>query len=434
MRRGSRRLPIQPEERARFGVIAALLAVCALVQECNEIVATSGLVSRAGSANLLWAWTLDALLAAGGACVYALVVDRIDRVTLAARLLLGFGLGYGALFALFWSHVPARVCYGALLVLNNQQAYLAVVLIWTLAKDVFSLGQGARLFGLLGSITLGGSLLGNLLATAAGHWRPQSAPLLLVGNGALTLGCALLVLRSRTLLTALRQEQTAEPWTEGLAGSLRYVWRERSLRYFSCTTLTTGASWTILTYLLLSRLAESTHAAHAPGAFQTAYGLFTFARPAMQAVIQALFAGRLIRRVGLRYLFVVTPLTLLIGLTLASCFAGLAPVVIGMYLLYAVFGVEEPAGHVFLTQVPEGLRGRVSALSEGCFAPAGYVLGCLLIVLAQHLSTAVPLALPSEHAISLALAVICTASGLWAAYQLRHLAGATPPGEACGTL
>ncbi len=412
---------VLPAERARFAVIAALLAACALVQECNEIVATSGLVSRSGSSNLLGAWTLDALLAAAGSCVYALAADRTDRVSLAIRLLTGFATGYGLLFLLFPAHAPAWACYGGLLVLNNQQAYLAVVLIWTLAKDLFTVAQAARLFGLLGSVTLAGSLLGNLIATATGHWRPQWTPLLLLLNGALTLGCAALVARCRGHLTAPRQTVGAERWTEGLSGSLRYVWRERSLRYLSLSTLTTGAVWTIMTYHLLTRLAEGVHGDHAPGSLQTAYGLFTLARPMMQAVIQAMIAGRLIHKIGFQRIFMLTPVTLLIGLGLMWCLPGISPIAIGLYLLYAVFGIEEPAGHAFLAQTPERLRGRVSALLEGCCAPAGYILGCLLVVLAQALAGSLPTFHNSGSAFSLLLATLGATLGLWASRQLsRH--------------
>src|SRR5579871_6368730 len=118
--------PLTPSASKRFAVIAILLAICALVQECNEIVATSGLVSRGGPSDLLGAWILDAVLAAGGSCAYALIVDRTDRVRLAFRLLKGFGGGYLLLYALFAGHGPGWACYGGLLVLNNQHAYLAV--------------------------------------------------------------------------------------------------------------------------------------------------------------------------------------------------------------------------------------------------------------------------------------------------------------------
>ena len=109
---------------------------------------------------------------------------------------------------------------------------------------------------------------------------------------------------------------------------------------------------------------------------------------------------------------------LLVGLGLMSVSPGLAPAVIGLYLLYAVFGVEEPAGHAFLAQVPTDLRGRVSALMEGCFAPAGYVLGCLLILLSEHLSAGLSFPGDSARAFSLALAVLSAALGLWAAGRL----------------
>ncbi|HLK55690.1 MAG TPA: MFS transporter [Chthonomonadaceae bacterium] len=417
-------------ERARFVLIATLLGCCALVQECNEIVATSGLVSQAASSSLIQAWTLDALLAAFGSCIYAMRVDRMDRVTLAVRLLSVFGLSYGLLYLLFLVHAPGWARYGSLLVLNNQQAYLAVVLIWTLAKDVFSVGQATRLFGLLGSVTLIGSLLGNLIATAAGHWKPEAVPLLLLLNGGLTLLCAWLIVRYRGVLTAPKQPVAVEiEAPRGLSAALGYIWRERTLRYLSLATISTGAVWTIMTYHLLTRLAEITQVgAHAPGSLQTAYGLFTLARPVMQAVIQAALAGILIRRIGFRHIFLLTPITLLIGLALMACFGGIAAAAVALYLLYAIFGVEEPAAHAFLAQTPQELRGRVGALIEGFFAPAGYIAGAGLIVLSQRLSIHVASFHASENAFRLVLALLSALLGLWASRKLSgHVSAFTAP-------
>lgn len=411
---------IRPEERRRFLLLALLLAACALVQECGDIVATSGLVSGYGSSSVLWVWTLDAVLAAGGSLIYALVVDRMDRVTLAVRLLYVFGIGYLLLFGLFCLKAPSFLTHGGLLVLNNQQTYLAVVLIWTLAKDVFTVQQAARLFGLLGSTTLIGSLLGNLIATAAGHWRPEVTPLLLPVSAGLTLGCGALIAGNRSQLAVPRQTVEAEVWIRGLSVCLRYLWQERAYRYLGLATLTTGVVWTMMTFQLLSRLADAVHANPHPGALQSAYGLFTLARPIVQAVIQAAFAGWLVGRIGFQRIFALTPLTLLLGVALMAFSPGVASVAIGLYLLYIVFGVEEPAAHAFLTQVPDHLRGRISALIEGCLAPAGYVIGCLAVALTQAFSTSTAGSAPLLRASMLLLALLFVATGLWAARQLYH--------------
>jgi MFS family permease len=137
-------------------------------------------------------------------------------------------------------------------------------------------------------------------------------------------------------------------------------------------------------------------------------------------LIQATLAGKLIARIGFRHNFMLTPITLLIGLGLMACFHGIAPIAVGLYLLDAVFDIEEPAGHAFLAQTPPDLRRRVSALLEGCFAPAGYILGCLLIVLSRSLAGFLPTFHAASHAFSLLLATIGAVVGLWASLQLSR--------------
>jgi hypothetical protein len=95
-----------PGERARFVTLGLLLFINSLVQESNEVVATSGFVSNVGVKQVPWLWTVEYLLVILVSGAYSLVVDRTKRERLTIALSLVFSLLYSLLYVLFVREVP----------------------------------------------------------------------------------------------------------------------------------------------------------------------------------------------------------------------------------------------------------------------------------------------------------------------------------------
>src|SRR5262245_25132191 len=151
-------------ERVRFITMALLFFANAVVETSNEVVATSGFISKLGASQILWLWSADMLIIILASSAYALIVDRMNRRKLGIALFAGFGFGYVVVFALFAFGAPDSVTYTTLKLMNSQQANLLPLVIAALATDIFSVSESKRLFGLLGAAAIVGELAGNGLS------------------------------------------------------------------------------------------------------------------------------------------------------------------------------------------------------------------------------------------------------------------------------
>ena len=125
----SRILPVLPAERSRALTLALLLFINSLILESNEVVATSGFVSRVGPEQILWVWAVALLAGMISSGAYSLVVDRTRRERLATAVFLGFAVLYVALYGLFRLGAPDSVSYPLLTMVNEQQWLLLPMLL-----------------------------------------------------------------------------------------------------------------------------------------------------------------------------------------------------------------------------------------------------------------------------------------------------------------
>ncbi|MFP4323972.1 MAG: hypothetical protein ACLFTK_16075, partial [Anaerolineales bacterium] len=94
-------LNVKPEEWRLILPLIILLSTNSLVFELADVVATAGFISNVGTPQILILWLVTfpiTMLVAGG---YATIVDRMKRVPLMSRMLLGFAGLYAIVFAMF---------------------------------------------------------------------------------------------------------------------------------------------------------------------------------------------------------------------------------------------------------------------------------------------------------------------------------------------
>ncbi len=407
---------LRPGERARFITLGLLLFINSLVQESNEVVATSGFVSNVGVQQVLWLWTVEYLVVILVSGAYSLIVDRTRRERLTLTLSLIFSLLYSLLAVLFFLRTPEWFSYSALLIVNSQQWHLIPLLIGALANDMFTVAETKRLLPLLGLVGVVGSVLGNAGAAGAAHFFPEQNAALLLGNAGLLLlqGIALLI-GLRWITMAARQAPHSEGTPVVLREGFAFVREVPAYRYMTVAMLMVGIGWTVIEYQLLVSASSLK-----PAALQAFYGGFKVAVPVGLLIVQSVVAGRLLNRLGFRHVFIVLPVVLLFSLLLTLLGLGLVGVAVGVYLVRITMqGIDESARQSFLGLVPDERRGRVSAFVEGYLYPLGYLIGCAMMGAVLwgvkcHFCT------PSAgRVLYLALSCACAVVSLWAMMRFR---------------
>ncbi|MBP1466967.1 hypothetical protein EYB53_014735 [Candidatus Chloroploca sp. M-50] len=372
-----------PGEFGRVGLLAFLLFTNTLVLESSEVIATSGFVSQVGVDQILVVWAMVMLVAMVTSSLYALVVDRVDRIWLGVALFFGASLVYLGLYALFVADVPSFLAYGLLAIFTEQQWTLLPLLVWALANDLFSVAAAKRLFPLLSASVIIGGVVGNALAAALGQWLGEATHLLLLLNGGLLLlgAAALAVIRPRLTLTPPSAE-AGDHVRDMVKEGFEFVREVPAYRFLALIMILMGFALNTIQYQFLVDLA-----AHytGPGQLQTFYGLFKIASVPVLLVIQAFLTPWLLKQPGFKGIFAVMPGSMFLALLLMLFW--IAPVgglmltgaIIGNYLIRLVLtGIDQPARQAFQGLIPDQRRGRVSTFMEGYLYPAGSILSCLV--------------------------------------------------------
>ncbi|MFQ6015463.1 MAG: Npt1/Npt2 family nucleotide transporter [Anaerolineae bacterium] len=412
---------VLPSERARFVMLALLLFSNSLVLESNEVIATSGFVSRMGAEQILWVWAADMLIVILTSGAYSLVVDRTKRERLAIRLFVGLSLVYVALYLLFLLGAPDWVSYPLLTVINDQQWLLLPMLIWALANDVFSIAEAKRLFPLLGIAAFAGGMFGNGLTAGVARWLApgsRGSVGLLVSNAGLMLLMAIILVRAlrRTKIVA-RQSRREEKVLDTLREGAAFIRDVPAYRYLTLSMILLGVGFNVIEYQLI---ASASQVYSQTARLEVFYATLRAARIVLMLLVQGVAAGWLLKRLGFKSIFAFMPTALLAGLLLAFFWPILAGAVVGEYLARITLeGIDEPSRRAFLGLVPDERRGRVSAFLDGYLYPLGSILSCGLVgatlfAVRQNLLTP-----RVGRALYFGLACACTGIGLWAITRFR---------------
>jgi ATP:ADP antiporter, AAA family len=409
------------EERARFGVLAALLFLNAVVLESNEVVATSGFVSRVGVEGIPWVWAADMLVVILTCGAYSLVVDRTKRQWLGTWLLAIFGVLYVALYASFWLGIPDWIPYSLLTVLNDQQWMILPMLFWALANDVFSTSEAKRLFPILAMAGFAGGVVGNGLTAASARWVSDgergSIQLLLWNAGLLLLAAAILLVGQRTIAFTARQSRVGESVRDTLAEGYAFVREVPSYRYLAIAMVLLAVGLNVIEYQLIAVAATS----YTPtSALETFYAAIRAIRICIMVVVQGVAAGWLLKRLGFESIFAIVPIALLFGIFMAFCWPAVAGLVVAEYVSRtALEGVDEPARRAFVGLVPDERRGRVSAFMDGYLYPVGSILSSCLIGVTLIAAGRNMISLESARIFYFAVALLCAATALYCIRQFH---------------
>jgi hypothetical protein len=155
-----------PDRRRRWELgLSYALFLFAFSGVLTDAVAASQLISDGGASTLGVVWPVGGIVML--AVVYG-ISGRVDRFARVRVLMWAAGL-YAAAFvvvlAMLGSGVAASLPNAVAWVLADQMNFLVPVVIWALAGDVFTSGQGINVFPRMSRWLLGGQLAGLMVAT-----------------------------------------------------------------------------------------------------------------------------------------------------------------------------------------------------------------------------------------------------------------------------
>jgi hypothetical protein len=413
---------LKAAEKLPFGILAVLLLFNGIVLECNEVVATSGFVSKVGAPHILWLWGIDMAIILLTSSLYSLFVDRMKRTRLAVFVFAGFSITYVLLYALFETNAPDWLTYSLLTVITDQQWLLVPLLIWAMGNDLFSISVTRRLFPALAAFGMAGAIAGNGLAAAAGSLLGESVSLLLLNAGLLLVGAVILGVAMSRVTVNVRQAREAKEGY-GLSETLREGWdfikNVRAFKYLAIAMILAGAAFNVVEFHFIATAGRQFTDGVALQAF---YGSYKVVVILSVILVQVFITRRLAEKTST--VFAAMPAMLLMGMISAILLFSVWPlvgVVIGNYLArLALFGVDERARQSFQGLVPDERRGRVAAFMDGYLYPVGAIVSCIILGLILFAQAQLGITLRAAEFLYLILAAVTSLASLliiWFKYR-----------------
>lgn len=259
---------------------------------------------------------------------------------------------------------------------------------WTLINDVFQHHQGVRVYPLLASFHLIGSILGGFLLHEFSKYLPSELLIVLWGLSILAVYPLIEILelkypqcflppaeqnispskqhkishskRLKTQFTQGIQLAFGSPWLYALSGICVLFWTVASLKEFQYSQIINKEFPT-----------EETLNAY--------YGLYTIALNVIVLLLQLCYTSSVIARLGVSRCFILLPITIFMGIFATAIFPTLFVAVAMRYTWDVVaMTVQGSSFQLAFNAVPTAFRGRIRGLLEGIINPLGGILGGLL--------------------------------------------------------
>lgn len=413
---------IKPEERRLVFPLAAVLAFGMLVLELSDVIATGGFVSKVGPNNIVWLWILDMLVSISTAGLYALAVDRMERMRLVKWLTIGFALLFLVLRFVFAIGTPDWLSYPLLYILTDQFYAVFPLAFWAMVNDTFTSSEARRIYPLITMGSAIGSILGNGLAALSG-WilgRSGGSPPSLLPLGSVFLLIALFILEIAFTKQTVNARQSHDhfDFKQTVNVGVDYIRNVPLFSYLAISMLFSGLVFTIIEYHFLFSVDQTV--SQNPLGFQAFYGSFKIVLILSILAVQALFSSRFLDKLGLKASFIVQPAALALGSGLALALPGVLGAAAARYVARLTQqSWDEPARKSLQNLIPDERRGRVSVVVDRYFYDISTIVGSLTLGLLLFISSVSSVAHSVMFYVYLGLAVVASLIAVWAGFRIR---------------
>ena len=381
-------LKVRRPEQPLLLLMAGSIALFQFCQIINENFSETVFLKRFGVSQLPTTYFLNSLVFLALLLALNPVVDRTARTRLVSHLLLVFAGVLIALRLLVASGLS--LAYPVIYIVVKQMKYVFFIVFWTLASDIYSTRKARRLFPLIGSGAVLGTITGSLSGGLVRQCTGTDNVLLFTSAGML----------ASWLLIGLGKRQVSRfsPVAFSPSGSVTIV----SLGKFVRREIFGGGGGSLLNYLMLlallpgvvgpiyeyvfNYLADKTY--HSEASLFGFFGIFKGSFNILILACQVTAAGAAFRRFGIVNVLLAYPAgylfafgSLIASFRMWAAAAGRA----GIEVIDAAF--YKPGCQMLYNIIPAQLRGRVAALVQGAVRRVGELAGSgLLWVLKSSLS------------------------------------------------
>lgn len=414
-------------------LLAVLFFFCVLTALMVLRPARESLGMQRGIEAVRWLFIGTALITLLVNPVFGWLVSRLRRLQFIAATYLFFAA------SLVGFHLVLVLAPGAIGVTTGQVFYVwfsvfnlfATMVFWALMADRFSLEQSKRFFGLISVGGTCGAIFGPTLASLLA--RPLGTPaLLLVSAGFLLLALALAwgVSRSRTDAAHGAAPGTARAQEhERIGGSawegLRAVFRSRYLLGIAAYVVILAV---MATFIYFTRLQMVAALGEDVDLRTSVFARIDAITQVATLVLQALVAGRLMKRLGVAATLALLPLTAALGVFGLAVVGSLAALVAFEAAFRAVQrAFMRPARETLFTVLSREDKYKSKAFIDTFVYRGGDVAGAQLEGLLGRLG----MGLAALAAVAVPLALLWAALGVWLGRAQQRLASsAGAPGDA----
>jgi ATP/ADP translocase len=416
-------LNIKPEEQKQVFWLMAVLALSTLVLELSDVIATGGFVSKVGPDNIVFLWIADMVITIITAGIYAMAVDKTDRMKLLKWLSLGFAAVFLIMRILFLLKFPDWAAYPLLYILTDQFYAIFPLAFWAMVNDFYTSAEAKRLYPIIIMGAALGSISGNGLAAISGwillRTGGDAPSLLIIGTAILLFAfIALQFALPKRTANARQSRDDSFDVRQTIKVGLDYIKNVPIFTFLAISMLLSGLAFTIIEYHFIYSVDQSV--AQNPLQFQTFYGTFKIVLIVSILIAQAFVSGRFLERIGLKNSFIFQPVALAAGAVLAALMPGVLGAAGAKYLVRLIQqSWDEPARKSLQNLIPDERRGRVAVMIDRYFYDISTIVGSLVLALLLFLRNLSVISQGQIINIYLGLAIAAALVAITAALRLR---------------
>jgi AAA family ATP:ADP antiporter len=382
-RRLIRRLGVdlRPGEGQPAGLLFLCLFLLLTFQIATKTVRQSTFIDSLGASRLPLVYLLVALISYPILRLYNRIVDRI-RVD---QLLSFTSLVVAGILIVFWwlMDKPWIWVAVAFYVFTSIVYGLLASQFWLFANHLFDPRQAKRLFGFIGAGALLGGILGGQIARLASQaFGTGTVPLVAAG---LLLVVAVLMYRARSLGERTEsEEEGGQSKLDKARGGFQILRRSRPLQTIAAVVVLTVMVGQIVDLQFNWAVEQITTTLDQRTAF---FGNFFSVMGIAAFVFQLVFAGRILRVLGIGFALRVLPVTMGVGTIALFVAAGLVPeLLIAAALILKVgesglrYSLDQSTRELLFAPVPSGLRVKAKAFIDVFIQRGAKGLAALLLL------------------------------------------------------
>ncbi len=383
---------IDGSERRRWAwSIALALGLVALAGFITDAVAAAQLLDDAGPGWLALVWPLGGLGLLAAAVVQSRYVDRFARLPMLRALFLAYAAAFGVVAILFASSAPTGLAAGAAWLLADQMNFLVPLVMWALAGDVFSAGQGMSTFPWISRLLFAGQIAG-LAVAAVAPWifdgPDWSLAWLLVVPPIVCVGVAVLLPRALRDATTGVGHGRIESVRQSLLDSISYIRSLPSFEWLLWTSFAVLGAGIVVEFSFLDVAASEIEGV---GDLQTFYAGTALAGFVVCWLVQVFVTPRVLKRWNVAPALTVLPIFTVAGaaVLVGAGAAGSAALAVVGVLLWRLprWSLDSSARQAALATLPDERRARSSFLIDLVPLAVALVLVPLPIGLARLTDT-----------------------------------------------